>query len=152
MTLMERLSLLFARLSELTGVKDIAYHRIADGRLRPVLKTETDELGIERWKSVHADRPVYVERDRLLAELVRAPRALAVQDVKNDARSAEEFFLFGIDSILIIPVLKSGAVEGIVAVASIGRRHEFGDAEIAEAQRLVEQEREIFEELRSVDG
>jgi acetolactate synthase-1/2/3 large subunit len=140
----ERLNHLFGLLSEATGVLDIAYHRIADGRINPVLKTNTDALGIERWKSVHAQSPVYIAHDILLTDLVREPRAVAIQDVKNDRRSPEEFFLFGIDSLLIIPILKGAAVEGIVVVASIGKLHEFSEQEIANAERLVEQYREIF--------
>jgi len=80
----------------------------------------------------------------LLRELVRDPRPITVQDVKNDPRSAEEFFLFGIDSILILPVTENAAVKGIVVVASIGQLHEFTDEEVREAQRLVEGYREIF--------
>ncbi|REK64970.1 MAG: GAF domain-containing protein [Cohnella sp.] len=141
---LERLRELFGQLEKLTGVRDIAYHRIEGGRLNPVLKTHTDILGVEKWKSVHAQNPVYIERDRLLRELVRDPRPITVQDVKNDPRSAEEFFLFGIDSILILPVVENAAVKGIVVVASIGQLHEFTDEEVREAQRLVEGYREIF--------
>jgi len=140
----ERLSLLFAELGERTGVRDIAYHRIAEGRLRPVLKTNTDKLGIEKWKSVHAEGPVYVAKDRLLSDIVADPRPVAVQDVKNDPRSAEEFFLFGIDSLLILPVTSPEGVSGIVVVASIGELHYFGEREIGEAAGIVERYKEIF--------
>jgi FOG: GAF domain len=140
----ERLNLLFAELRELTGVQDIAYHRLANGRLHPVLKTNTDKLGIERWKSVHAEGPVYIARDRLLSDLAANPRPAAVQDVKNDERSADEFFLFGIDSLLVIPVMKSARVEGIVVIASIGEPHFFGEKEIEEATRIVEKYKETI--------
>lgn len=142
---LERLGELFEELERLTGVRDIACHRIEGGRLHPVLKTKTDKLGVEKWKSVHAESPVYVERDRLLSDLVRDPRPIAVQDVKNDPRSASEFFLFGIDSILILPVMEEAVVKSIVLVASIGELHEFTGEEIGQAQRLVEGYREIFQ-------
>lgn len=135
---------MFERLSSLTGIRDIAYHEIKSGRLSPVLKTNTDVLGVEKWKSVHAQNPVYIEHDRLLTDLLSRPRPLAVQDVKNDPRSAEEFFLFGIDSILILPVMKGAAVQGIVAAASIGGLHHFTDEEIGEAERLLEQYSDVF--------
>lgn len=141
---LERLNLLFERLSSLTGIRDIAYHEMKSGRLSPVLKTNTDVLGVEKWKGVHAQNPVYIEHDQLLTELVRQPRSLAVQDVKNDPRSAEEFFLFGIDSILILPVMKGTNVQGIVVAASIGELHEFTEEEIREAERLLEQYNDIF--------
>jgi len=141
----ERLEHLFKQLQELTGVQDIAYHQIKEGRLCPVLKTNTDMLGVERWKSVHAQNPVYIERDRLLRDLVQLPRPLTVQEVKNDPRSSEEFFLFGIDSILIVPVLENEVVQGIVVVASIGQLHSFSDSEILQAERLVGNDRRVFQ-------
>lgn len=141
---LERLQELFGQLQELTGVQDIAYHRIREGRLSPVLKTKTDALGVEKWKSVHAERPVFIEQDRLLRDVVGNPRPVFVQDVKNDPRSADEFFLFGIDSILILPVTVDSAAAGIVCVASIGKLHPFTEDEVAQAERLVQQYREIL--------
>ncbi|MBB6734492.1 GAF domain-containing protein [Cohnella sp. CBP 2801] len=140
----ERLQELFGRLEQITNVQDIAYHRIKEGKLSPVLKTRTDHLGNEKWKSVHAASPVLVENDQLLREMVRNPKPVFVQDVKNDPRSAEEFFLFGIDSILILPVTDGSAVRGIVVVASIGRLHSFTEQEVRQAEELVEQYREIL--------
>ncbi|CAM4477852.1 GAF domain-containing protein [Paenibacillus macerans] len=143
---MERLALLFEALERLTGVADIAYHEIREGRLNPVLKTKTDHLGVERWKSVHAQNPVYIEHDRLLRELMAHPQTTAVvQDVKNDPRSADEFFLFGIDSIMVIPVMQDGAVQGIVVVASIGKLHFFSAEEIERAEALVNEYRDAFQ-------
>lgn len=101
---MERLALLFEALERLTGVADIAYHEIREGRLNPVLKTKTDHLGVERWKSVHAQNPVYIEHDRLLRELMAHPQTAAVvQDVKNDPRSADEFFCSGSTASWLFP-------------------------------------------------
>lgn len=144
MPLTERLQELFGELEQITNVQDIAYHRIKEGKLSPVLKTRTDRLGNEKWKSVHAASPVFVEDDQLLREIVRNPRPVFVQDVKNDPRSSEEFFLFGIDSILILPVADDSAVCGIVVVASIGQLHLFTDQEVRQSEELVEQYREIL--------
>jgi acetolactate synthase-1/2/3 large subunit len=141
----QRLNQLFARLFELTGVPDIAYHEIKDARLCPVLKTNTDKLGIEKWKSVHGQSPVYIEHDQLLSDIVKHPRPLTVQDVKNDRRSPGEFFLFGIDSILILPVLKDKLVKGIVVVASIGKPHHFSEQKVKEAELFLESYRDVFQ-------
>ncbi|ANS73580.1 hypothetical protein AWM70_02460 [Paenibacillus yonginensis] len=144
---MEQLPLLFEELSRLTGVPDIAYHQIVEGHLEPVLKTKTDHLGIEKWKQTHAANPVYIENDKLLQSIIARPHTAVVQDVKNDPRSVDEFFLFGIDSIMILPVVEEGTVEGIVVVASIGQLHYFGQEEIQRAERLVEQYRSVFQIL-----
>lgn len=142
---MERLAQLFEELERLTGVADIAFHEIRDGRLYPVSKTKTDHLGVEKWKSVHAQRPVYIQNDRLLREMMEHPQTVVVQDVKNDPRSADEFFLFGIDSIMVLPVMQMAAVKGIVVVASIGTLHEFSKEEIARAESLLIAFRDAFQ-------
>lgn len=142
---MERLASLFAELERLTGVADIAYHQIRDGYLTPVLKTKTDHLGVEKWKSVHAQNPVYIERDRLLRNMMVHTQTTVVQDVKNDPLSSDEFFLFGIDSIMVIPVLNRETVEGIVVVASIGQLHHFTAAEISRAEQLVAEYGDVFQ-------
>lgn len=142
---MERLASLFEELERLTGVADIAYHEIRDGRLNPVSKTKTDQLGVEKWKSVHAEHPVYIRHDRLLREMMEHPQTVVVQDVKNDPRSADEFFLFGIDSIMILPVMQHEAVKGIVVVASIGARHDFTEEEVQRAESLVFEYRDAFQ-------
>lgn len=150
---MERLASLFAELERLTGVADIAYHQIKDGHLNPVLKTKTDHLGVEKWKSVHAQNPVYIERDRLLRDMMVSTQTTVIQDVKNDPLSSDEFFLFGIDSIMVIPVLKDKTAEGIVVVASIGQLHHFTEEEISRAEELVTKYGDVFqinhEETRS---
>ncbi|MGG1877084.1 GAF domain-containing protein [Paenibacillus cisolokensis] len=144
---MERLHLLFEQLERLTGVADIAYHEIREGRLCPVLKTKTDHLGVEKWKSVHAQHPVYIQQDRLLREMLEQelPSPTVVQDVKNDPRSADEFFLFGIDSIMVVPVIQLEAVIGIVVVASIGKLHHFSEDEISQAEQLVKEYSDAFQ-------
>ncbi|MGN7455965.1 GAF domain-containing protein [Paenibacillus pasadenensis] len=124
------------RLRAATGVKDIACHRIADGKLIPLLKTETDRLGMERWKQVHADNPVYIRNDSLLTALLERPEVVRLDDVANDPRSQEEFFLFGIDSLMIAPVRRGDEVEGLLIAASIGELHTFTDEEAAAAEEL----------------
>lgn len=141
---LDRLHLLFHELVQLTGVRDIAYHRIADGRINPVLKTNTDQLDVEKWKQTHAAAHVYVEKDFILNDITLNPLTVVVQDVKKDRRSSEEFFLFGIDSIMILPVLEGSNVIGIVVVASIGSLHHFAENEIKQSELLVEQYKSIF--------
>lgn len=142
---LEQLNRLLEQVAGTTGVPDVAYHEFHEGCLKPVLKTKTDVLGVEKWKSVHAQNPVRIEHDRLLSDMVRQPRSVTVQDVKNDKRSSEEFFSFGIDSILVVPVLHDEKVSGIVVVASIGKLHHFSDEEVRNVESLVENSRDVFQ-------
>ncbi|MCX8129370.1 MAG: GAF domain-containing protein [Clostridia bacterium] len=128
---------LFAKIRTITGVGDIGYHEIRDGRLNPVHKTNTDALGVEKWKSTHAERPVYIEKTPILKELLNTGKASSIANTKSDSRSDDAFFLFGIDSILIIPVVQEECIKGIICIASIGKLHEFSKEEINECTKAV---------------
>jgi hypothetical protein len=130
---------LFQKIKEITGLDDIGYHKIEDGRLKPVYKTQTDVLGIEKWKTVHGQNPVYIKETYILQEVMNKKHPVYIYDTKNDSRSAGAFFLFGVDSILIIPVIRQEAVEAIICIVSIGRLHNFTPEEIEKCRQLSEQ-------------
>lgn len=132
---------LFKRIQEVTNVQDVALHLFKDGKLNPVQKTQTDQLGIERWKEVHGKNPVYIKNVGILTEIMEEPKTIVIDDTKNDNRSANEFFFFGIESILVIPVIKESIAKGIIVVASIGKLHNFTQEEISRCEELV---REFF--------
>lgn len=114
---------LFAKITEVTKIKDIAYHKIMDGKLNAVHKTMTIFLDIETWKKEHAKNPVYIENTPILKELLKNLKPIAIDDTKKDSRSADEFFFFGIKSILIIPVVINDVIQGIIVAASIEKHH-----------------------------
>jgi|GEM_PF-492608 len=122
---------LFSKVTDVTKVIDVAYHEIAGGKLNPIHKTETSLLGIETWISEHTKNPVYIDRTPILQEIVTEKKPVSIDDTNNDSRSANEFFFFGIHSILIIPVLKDNIVVGIVVVPSINSPHIFTEEEIS---------------------
>lgn len=121
---------LFQKIKEVTTVQDIGYHRIENGCLKPFYKTQTDILGIERWRTVHGQNPVYVEDTFILREITNKKQPVEIFDTKNDTRSADAFFLFGIDSIMIIPVVRDEEVKAIICIASIGKQHQFTQEEM----------------------
>lgn len=121
---------LFEEITKVTTVKDVGYHRIAEGRLNPFYKTQTDILGIEKWKTVHGQNPVYVKDTYILREITDKKQPIEIYDIDNDTRSADAFFLFGIKSIMIIPVVRQEQVKAIICIASIGELHKFTDEEM----------------------
>ncbi len=129
---------LFQKIKEVTELEDIGYHRIEDGRLKPVYKTQTDVLGMERWKTVHSQNPVYIKDTLILQEVIKKKHPVYIYDTNNDSRSAGAFFLFGVDSILIIPVVRQDDVKAIICVVSIGKLHDFSPEEIDACSRLAE--------------
>lgn len=130
---------LFTKISKVTKLEDVGYHRIENGRLKPVYKTQTDVLGIERWKKVHGENPVIVDDTVILRELFEKKLPVWIYDTKNDDRSAGAFFLFGVDSILILPVIREDEIKGIICIVSIGKLHEFTEEEILECCRLAKE-------------
>jgi GAF domain-containing protein len=133
----EELNQLFQGLEKITGIGDIGYHLIQDGKLNPVYKTNTQKLNDDKWKSEHAKNTVYIKNTPILQEIVNEYKTVFIADTNNDPRSADEFFLFGINSILIIPVIKDTTVTGIVVTASIGKRCELINDQINMCEELV---------------
>ncbi|MFZ5352703.1 MAG: thiamine pyrophosphate-binding protein [Bacillota bacterium] len=128
---------LFENLRSITSIDDIAYHEVRNSRLNPVHKTNTDVLGVELWKKTHAQNPVYIDKTPILKCIMKDKRPIAISNTVNDSRSADEFFHFGIDSILNLPVVVNDKVEGLVVVASIGKLHQFTDTEISICENIV---------------
>lgn len=135
----EILQELFQKICEVTNLTDIGYHRIENGRLKPVYKTQTDVLGIEKWKTVHGQNPVYVEETFILREVRDTKKYAFINDTKNDNRSADAFFLFGVDSILILPIIRDEELKAIVCIVSIGELHSFTDTQISQCCELADQ-------------
>lgn len=127
---------LFQKITEVTTVQDVGYHRIEEGRLKPFYKTQTDILGIEKWKTVHGQNPVYIKDTFILREITTKKQPIEIYDTKNDTRSADAFFLFGIDSIMIIPVVREDEVKAIICIASIGKYHQFTKEEMDTCSKL----------------
>ncbi len=130
---------LFRKINEVTELEDIGYHRIEDGRLKPIYKTQTDVLGMERWKTVHSQNPVYIKDTFILQEVIKKKQPVYIYDTNNDSRSAGAFFLFGVDSILIIPVVRENDVKAIICIVSIGKLHNFTADETDACTRLAEE-------------
>lgn len=130
---------LFSKIADATKVIDVAYHEIVNGRLNPIHKTDTSLLGIENWKSEHKKNPVYINETPILQEIITEKKTISIADTHSDSRSANEFFFFGIESIMIIPVIKENTVVGIVVVPSIKSPHVFTQNEVETCTELVNQ-------------
>lgn len=130
---------LFSKIAEVTNLTDIAYHRIKDGRLNPVHKTNTDVLGIDKWKKGHAENPVYIDKTLVLRQIVGGEKYIHIANTKQDKRSSEAFFFFGVDSILIVPVHGESEtdIKGIICIVSINELHDFSKEQIDKCVDIV---------------
>lgn len=134
---MRNMEMLFQEIKKATGVEDIGYHKIKDGRLNPVYKSKTGEVDLERWIEVHSKNPVYIANNTVLQEVIEAKKPIVVNDVKADHRSTEEFILFGIDSLMVVPIIKDNEVFGIIPIVSVGKIHNFTSSEAVECEEIV---------------
>ncbi|NLL07013.1 MAG: GAF domain-containing protein [Clostridiaceae bacterium] len=130
-------NVVFEKIKNVTGISDIGYHEIRDGMLHPVYKTSTDTLDLEKWRSTHSQHPVLIDKTEILKQIVGQRRPAIVNDVNSDKRSADAFFLFGIDSILIVPVIEKEVVTGIYCIASIGKLHNFTEEEANKCEEII---------------
>lgn len=128
---------LFEEIKNVTGLVDVGYHEIRNGRLNPVYKTGTDTLGLKKWKSTHAQHPVLIKDTEILRQIVDNHKSVAVNNVKTDTRSADAFFLFGLDSILVVPVVLGDFITGIYCIGSIGKPHSFSEEEVKKCEELI---------------
>jgi acetolactate synthase-1/2/3 large subunit len=134
---MKDIDLLFDRIREATGIEDIGYHKIENGKLKPIHKTNTDILGIEKWKKVHAEHPVYINETKILMQVINTKKPVFINDTNNNPLSADAFFLLGVDSIIIVPILNEDNVRGIICIVSIGKVREFSLQEVSKCESLV---------------
>lgn len=142
--LTNKMDQLFAEIKEITEIEDIGYHEIKDGKLHPIYKSKTGGVSLEEWKMIHDKNPVFIKDDIILQEIITEKRTVVVSEVKVDNRSGSAFLLFGIDSIMVIPVIRNNEVIGIVPIVSMGKVHKFSKNESQRCEELVDRYKEFL--------
>lgn len=134
----EKLQELFNKISKITDVKDIAYHRFVNGELMPVSKIETDNLKVNDWKNAHSKLRVKISDEPIIMNLIKNKNSIAIDDVSKNRDSSQEFFHFRIKSIAVIPVLDdTNQAFGMIVIASIGKLTSFNDDIIKKCEDVV---------------
>ncbi len=132
------LNKLFYEIQHVLPLDEIGYHEIRDGKLNPIHKTETNGLSAKKWKDVHSKNPAYIKENPLLIEAINERKTIAVPNTHTDVRSSKEFGLFGIDSILIIPVINyQNEVRSFVIIPTMKRFYDFTESEIIKCEQIV---------------
>lgn len=132
------LNKLFKEIQQVIQIDEIGYHEIKDGKLNPIHKTETIGLSAKKWKEVHSQNPVYIKDNPLLIEAIDERKIIAVPNTHEDTRSSKEFGLFGIDSIMVIPVSNNqDIVKSFVIIPTMKRFYNFTEDEIVKCEQIV---------------
>ncbi len=124
-------------IAKVTGIEDVGYHAVIDGKLVPRYKTASDQLADEQWKVTHGKNEVYIKGNPVLMEVIEQGKTVVINDTDKDRRSAEVFAQFNIKSIMVIPVKKDQEVEDIVVVASIGKLHDFSEEDRIASESII---------------
>lgn len=132
------LNKLFNDIQHVIELDEIGYHEIMNGKLNPIHKTETSVLSAKKWKEVHSQNPVYIKNNPLLIEAIDERKIIAVPNTHEDERSSEAFGLFGIDSIMVIPVSNNqNVVKSFVIIPTMKRFYNFTEDEIVKCEQIV---------------
>ncbi|GAB6086833.1 GAF domain-containing protein [Alkaliphilus crotonatoxidans] len=125
-------------ISKVTGIDDVGYHTVIDGKLVPRYKRASGQLEDEKWKEIHGKNSVYVKDNPVLLEVIEQQKTVVINDTDKDQRSAEVFGQFNIKSIMVIPVKGSKSIENIIVVASIGKLHDFTEEDRIFSEKIVD--------------
>ena len=105
-------------------------------RLQPSALYGMDDAFTREWKT----RPLDLEDERLSREAIETGEPVAIEDAAADPRTDKgsvEFF--GDKSILVVPLVRRGAVVGTLFMNHVRRPYRFTDEDVAAAQAIAGQ-------------
>lgn len=140
----QKLDELFKKIGKITGIKDIGYHQINQGKLNPVYKTKVGKITLEEWKGQHKQNPVYIKQNPILMDITTKKETIVIPDTMCDERSTKDVTLFGINSLLMFPVIKNSQVIGVIPVVSIKEKCQFSKEKVKQCEELVEEYKEFL--------
>ena len=133
---------LFNKLTTLTSLQDIGYHKMVDNKLSPVMKSRIGKITEKEWMQRHFDNPVSIEDDFLISKVVATKRTVHVKDFKEF--SNEGMNSFSIHSVYMFPVVLNNEIKGIIAVVSIGKTVILSEETINKCEELINSYMEHF--------
>lgn len=138
----EVLSSCFHFMGEAIDSRDVAIHiyNEADQSFTPYHISEQSRYSEMDWKQRHKmGIRITREEDKLFDEIVRYQKPIAIYDVFNDDRPNHEACkIFGIQSMLLIPLVAKGTMFGDVAIISVGQQRCYTKDEIEFCQSIAD--------------
>lgn len=131
LSVQEILDACFRNVVELARVETCGIHFLKEENgkqvLEPAYLKQATVLSYEDWIATHqVTGKIGVCQDRLFQEVVTQHRAIAVNDVYADDRpNHDKCRAFGIESLMVLPMVAGGECLGVVAVPSIGSKRVF---------------------------
>ncbi len=116
---------LFDELSDILDTHEFACHKINNGKLCPVYKNDTNEIGLNAWKNFHAQNPVYIKNDEILKKVINTKQSISINNLDEDGRNYSCFKNFNIKAICIIPIIKDDMVVSIIVIPVLKQYYYF---------------------------
>lgn len=126
---------LFEKLVIMSGIEDVGYHKIKNGKLIPISKANTGKITEEAWKAQHHANPVIIENDLQLKKLMEIKKSVFIRDCSINSTKALDSF--AVHSMYTFPVIKNKEVIGIIVMVSIGEKKELTDEIILQCEQLI---------------
>jgi len=133
---------LFNKLTALTSLEDIGYHKMVDNKLSPVMKSRIGKVTEDDWMQRHFDNPVSIEGDVLISKVVATKRSVYVKDFKEYSNKGMKSF--SIHSVYMFPVVLKNEIKGIIAVVSIDKTVMLSEEIISKCEELINSYMEHF--------
>ncbi|HEY0828648.1 MAG TPA: GAF domain-containing protein, partial [Bacilli bacterium] len=136
------LSTCFHYLEKTMGSQDIGIHLYDEKSrvLKPYHLSSTSHFSEAEWKGKHKQEiELSIDSDMLFHEVVTQKKAVAITDVFADPRPNHHACkTFGIQSLLVMPLVAKGSIFGIVAIPSIGQIKIYSENEKEFCQSIVD--------------
>lgn len=135
----EVLKTCFHFMQKASGAEDIGIH-LYNEKERTLTPYHISSIHVaeSEWRGKHANEiNLNIDSDRLFYEVVTEQKAIAIPDVFSDPRpNYQACKTFGIQSLLLIPLVANGKVFGVVAIPSIQTTRSYTDYEIEFCQSI----------------
>lgn len=132
----------FRYMGQASSSCDIGIHLYNEDKrvLFPYHLASTGHFTEDAWKGKHAAGiHLYIDQDPLFNEIVTQKRAIAIEDVFDDPRPNHDACReFGIQSLLLIPLVAKGIIFGVLALPSIKQRTLYTKDQIDLCQSLAD--------------
>ena len=136
---------LFSELKEVLDLDaEFACHKVSEGRICPVYKNDTTEVGLCRWKEFHDQNPVYIKNDEILTEIISENKSIGISNLDEDGRNYPCFKTFNIKSIYGGPIEKDNTVVAIIVIAVLNDYYEFTKEKIEKCNDIIKKYNDVI--------
>ena len=138
---------LFEELRVVLKTNEFACHSIKEGRLFPVYKNDTNEIGLVAWKQFHATNGIYIEENELLTEVCNEKKSISIDNLAKDNRNYSCFIAFNIKSIYVIPLIKDETVIAFIVIPVLKDYYEFTKDNKEKCEAIIKKSNDQIVEL-----